>query len=66
MAETLNRGLNNINILNAYLNFPVNDQFEIRFGRFFTPYIKSRCVRSRERQRDTKSRLPEVGIPICS
>lgn len=35
---SINRGVNNINILNAYLNFHVNDQFELRFGRFFTPY----------------------------
>ena len=41
---SINRGVNNINILNAYLNFHVNDQFEIRFGRRFsrrTPTIST-------------------------
>ncbi len=35
---SINRGVNNINILNAYLNFHVSDKFELRFGRFFTPF----------------------------
>ena len=34
---SINRGLNNINLLNAYLNFHFDDQFEVRVGRFFTP-----------------------------
>lgn len=34
---SINRGLNNINLLNAYLNFHFDDRFEVRIGRFFTP-----------------------------
>jgi phosphate-selective porin OprO and OprP len=34
----INRGLNNINILNAFLNFHIDDRFEVRVGRFFTPF----------------------------
>ncbi len=34
----INRGLNNINLLNAYLNFHFDDRFQIRAGRFFTPF----------------------------
>jgi phosphate-selective porin OprO/OprP len=33
----INRGVNNINILNAYLNFHFDDRFQVRVGRFFTP-----------------------------
>lgn len=35
---SINRGLNNINLLNAYLNFHFDDRLEIRIGRFFTPF----------------------------
>lgn len=35
---SINRGVNNINLLNAYLNFHVDDRFELRIGRFFTPF----------------------------
>ena len=34
---SINRGLNNINLLNAYINFHFDDRFQLRFGRFFTP-----------------------------
>jgi len=34
----INRGVNNINLLNAYLNFHFDDRFEVRIGRFFTPF----------------------------
>jgi phosphate-selective porin OprO/OprP len=34
---SVNRGVNNINILNAYLNFHFDDRLEVRIGRFFTP-----------------------------
>ena len=34
---SINRGLNNINLLNAYLNFHFDDRFQVRFGRYFTP-----------------------------
>ncbi len=35
---SINRGLGGtINILNAYINLHLDDRFEIRFGRFFTP-----------------------------
>jgi phosphate-selective porin OprO and OprP len=34
---SINRGLGGINVLNAYLNFHFDDQFELRIGRFFTP-----------------------------
>jgi phosphate-selective porin OprO/OprP len=34
---SINRGLNAINILNAYVNLHLDDRFELRFGRFFTP-----------------------------
>ncbi len=35
---SINRGVNNINLLNAYLNFHFDDRFELRVGRFFTPF----------------------------
>jgi phosphate-selective porin OprO/OprP len=34
---SINRGLANINILNAYINIHFNDNLEFRVGRFFTP-----------------------------
>ena len=34
---SVNRGLNNINILNAYVNLHLDDRLEFRLGRFFTP-----------------------------
>ncbi len=35
---SINRGLSGtINILNAYVNLHLNDRFELKFGRFFTP-----------------------------
>lgn len=34
---SINRGLNNINLLNAYINLHFDDRIEFRFGRFFTP-----------------------------
>lgn len=34
---SINRGLNNINLLNAYINLHFDDRFQFRFGRFFTP-----------------------------
>lgn len=34
---SINRGLNNINLLNAYINLHFDDRLELRFGRFFTP-----------------------------
>lgn len=34
----INRGVNNINVLNAYLNFHYSDRMEFRIGRFFTPF----------------------------
>jgi phosphate-selective porin OprO and OprP len=34
---SFNRGLNNINLLNAYFNLHLDDRFQIRFGRYFTP-----------------------------
>jgi phosphate-selective porin OprO/OprP len=33
----INRGLNNINVLNAFLNLHLDDRLQFRFGRFFTP-----------------------------
>lgn len=33
----INRGLNNINLLNAYINLHLDDRLQFRFGRFFTP-----------------------------
>lgn len=33
----INRGLNNINLLNAYINLHFDDRLQFRFGRFFTP-----------------------------
>jgi phosphate-selective porin OprO and OprP len=35
---SINRGLGNINVLNAYINIHVDDRLEVRFGRFFTPF----------------------------
>jgi phosphate-selective porin OprO/OprP len=32
-----NRGMNNTDLLNAYLNYHVDDRLEIRLGRYFTP-----------------------------
>ncbi|CEF49396.1 unnamed protein product, partial [uncultured bacterium] len=34
----INRGLNNINLLNAFINLHLDDCFEVRIGRFFTPF----------------------------
>ena len=34
---SINRGLGNINLLNAYINLHFDDRFQVRFGRFFTP-----------------------------
>lgn len=34
---SINRGLGNINLLNAYINLHFDDRFQLRFGRFFTP-----------------------------
>lgn len=34
---SINRGVNNLNLLNAYINLHFDDRLEIRFGRFFTP-----------------------------
>ncbi len=34
----INRGLNNINLLNAFINLVVSDKLQLRFGRFFTPF----------------------------
>lgn len=33
----INRGVNNINLLNAFINFHFDDRFQVRVGRFFTP-----------------------------
>ena len=36
---SINRGLGgSVNILNAYLNLHVDDRFEVRIGRYFTPF----------------------------
>ena len=36
---SINRGLGGtINILNAYINLHFDDRFELKFGRFFTPF----------------------------
>ena len=36
---SINRGLGgNINILNAFINLHFDDRFQIRFGRYFTPF----------------------------
>jgi phosphate-selective porin OprO/OprP len=34
----LNRGLGGINLLNAFLNFHLDDRFQVRLGRAFTPF----------------------------
>ncbi len=34
---SINRGLNSINLLNAYANLHLDDRFEIRVGRYLTP-----------------------------
>jgi phosphate-selective porin OprO/OprP len=34
---SINRGLGNINILNAYVNVHFDDRFQLRLGRFFAP-----------------------------
>jgi phosphate-selective porin OprO and OprP len=34
---SINRGLGNLNLLNAYVNVHFDDRFEFRIGRFFTP-----------------------------
>jgi phosphate-selective porin OprO/OprP len=34
---SINRGLSNLNLLNAYINIHFDDRFQLRFGRFFTP-----------------------------
>jgi phosphate-selective porin OprO/OprP len=34
---SINRGFGNLNVLNAYINLHLDDRFQVRFGRFFTP-----------------------------
>lgn len=34
----INRGLGGINVLNAFLNFHLDDRFQVRVGRAFTPF----------------------------
>ena len=34
----IQRAYNNLNLLNAYASFRYNDRFQVRFGRFKTPY----------------------------
>jgi phosphate-selective porin OprO and OprP len=36
---SINRGVNNINLLNAFINFRFDDRFMLRIGRFFTPML---------------------------
>ncbi len=33
----INRGFGSLNVLNAYINLHLDDRFQLRFGRFFTP-----------------------------
>lgn len=35
----INRGLNNLNLLNAFLNFNFDERFQIRAGRYFVPLL---------------------------
>ncbi len=35
---SINRGLGGINLLNAYINIHLDDRFEFKMGRFFTPF----------------------------
>jgi phosphate-selective porin OprO/OprP len=35
---SINRGLGGINLLNAYINLHLDDRFEFKIGRFFTPF----------------------------
>ncbi|MFO0844617.1 MAG: porin [Gemmataceae bacterium] len=35
----INRGLNNLNLLNAWINVHFDDRFEVRFGRYFVPLL---------------------------
>lgn len=34
----INRGFGTLNVLNAFLNFHFDDRFQVRIGRFFTPF----------------------------
>jgi phosphate-selective porin OprO/OprP len=34
----INRGFGNLNLLNAFVNLHFDDRFEVRMGRFFTPF----------------------------
>jgi phosphate-selective porin OprO/OprP len=34
---SINRGVNGLNLLNAYINLHLDDRLQVRFGRFFTP-----------------------------
>lgn len=34
----INRGFGALNVLNAFLNFHFDDRFQVRIGRFFTPF----------------------------
>ena len=34
---SINRGLNILDLLDAFLNFNFDDRFQVRFGRYFTP-----------------------------
>jgi phosphate-selective porin OprO/OprP len=35
----INRGLGNLNLLNAFLNFNFDERFEVRVGRYFVPLL---------------------------
>ncbi|MFO0927830.1 MAG: porin [Gemmataceae bacterium] len=35
----INRGLGNLNVLNAFINIHFDDAFELRFGRYFVPLL---------------------------
>lgn len=34
---SINRGLNNLNLLNAYINLHLDDRLQLKIGRYFTP-----------------------------
>ena len=36
---SINRGFGTLNLLNAYLNLHIDDRFQVKFGRFFTPML---------------------------
>ena len=75
---SINRGLGGtVNILNAFINLHFDDRFEIRFGRYFTPFTydqyaisnywlptPERSVYHDERRPGPPGGIDGLGLPV--